>query len=178
VFGRGATRVVVVMILAGIVVLGFVSLATASPVGPGTGCAQNLYGTQCVVLSVHAKQVTGLGAQLTWVPDELNGRTWTFVTTAYACDPRGHTRLECAPRRTVYGSVQPPTPHRTADQDCTIAGDAVPYGDCHGAFNVALPVTFAGARWLCEEWAVRVGAKWGTNGSGIPQGTRACRSIS
>jgi hypothetical protein len=167
------------VVFVGIVVLGVVSLASSStPVSPGSGCVQNDYGTQCVALVVRGQQVTGLAAQLTWLTDVFDQHAWTFETTTYACDPRGKTKHECAPTHTVYGSLQPRTPHGTSDLVCTTAGDAPPPGSCRGTFNVPMPTTFAGARWLCEELAVRVQGAWVSNGAGIPEGTRGCRRVS
>lgn len=170
-------RVVLAVLLMLVVVLGV--LAVASRRTAGDTCARSGdYGTQCETLAHKGLTVTGLEARLTTAPDLFDQHEWTFATTTYRCDPRGHTKTECAPTQTTYGSLHARTPHGTTEVVCSRAGE--PIGDkstCTATLGVTLPQTFSDARWVCTEFAVRVNGKWVDNGAGLPNGLRACSQV-
>ena len=173
---RTAGHVVLAVILAGVIVLAVVTI-TSGASAAGTCVRSDTYGTQCQTVTGAGLTVRGIEARLTWAPDVFDQHRWTFETTTYRCDPRGRTKQECAPVTTAYGSLHGLTPHSTADQVCTRAGEQIGASACTGTLNVAFPHTFSGARWVCTEFAVPVDGKWVDNGAGLAHGLRACSHV-
>jgi hypothetical protein len=169
-------HVVLAGLLVLVIVLGVVSL-TSRPAAPDSCTPTGDYGTQCETVTADGLTLTGLEAQLTWFPDVFDQHEWAFATTVYRCDPRGHTKAECRPEKTIYGTAHPRTPHGTTEVVCSRAGAQTGGRACRGSLGVALPQTFPSARWVCTEFAVRVNGKWVDNGAGLSNGLRACSKV-